>query len=218
LELFFIAEIVVILLLVLVFMLFWLSRPRKSVSLLRLRDHRGVNLSVKKETDLGITCNKKDKVNYHFIKVGQSFVFHEFLSNVTRFFGIEGTVYVPVIDGGQSVHEALSNYLQFLWGREFYEALPAEQKRKIENDKVGITIEVPRPIKNTLKDSEGKELPPFAATDVNDELDSEALRNLFYDEDEAKKSLTSTIYNAIIWFALGALLVYSLIRSGYLGG
>jgi len=213
----FIAEILVILLTTGLVLVMFLSKPRKSVSLLRTRDHRGLNLGVKKETDLGISCNKRDKVNYHFIKAGQSFVFHEFLSNVTRFFAIEGTVYIPLIEGGQSVHEALSNYLQFLWGREFYEALPPEQKRKIENDRIGITIEVPRAKKDDLKDSENKVLPHFTATDVNDELDSEAMRNLFLDEDTQKSNLTHSIYTAVIWFCIGGLLVYSILKSGWLG-
>jgi len=182
-------------------------RPIKKVLLLRLRDYRGQDLTVSQETDLGLFCKAVKGVTHRFIKVGPAWVFHEGGRMITRFIGIEGTAYTGLIKGDGTVNVSVKDFLVFLWGEVFYNGIPKEQRDKVENDVIGITVAVER------GDEEDSGLPTLTASDINDENEAVVLNKL---ADPSDKKTGDTFMKTVINFLLGASVMYFAIHQGWL--
>lgn len=180
-------------------------KPTKKVLLLRPRDRRGQSLSVVQETDLGLVCKPIKKVTHRFIKVGPSWVFHETGRMVTRFLGLEGTAYTALAKGDDIVNISIKEFLEFLWGKEFYGAIPEVQKSKVETDVIGITIKVQK------IDEEEAGLNPLTADDINDENDNIVLSKI---AEPQKTDLSQSIIKNLMWLMLGALSMYFITTRG----
>jgi len=184
------------------------TRPIKVVELLRPRDSRGMTLKVVKETDLGLTCKKAGGVVYRFIKRGRGWTFNKGGRMMTKFFGVEGTAYTGVAKGNVIEQVPVAAYLEELWGKEFYEKIPEKQKKAVERDVVGVTIEVGK------IDAEREGLPPLTANDLNDEGDSFVLEKIAQSARTA--TLRKNLAGNLIWLALGALLMFMATAKGWL--
>ncbi len=180
-------------------------KPTKKVLLLRPRDRRGQSLSVVQETDLGLVCKPIKKVTHRFIKVGPSWVFHETGRMVTRFLGLEGTAYTALAKGDDIVNISIKEFLEFLWGKEFYSAIPEVQKGKVETDVIGITIKVQK------IDEEEAGLNPLTADDINDENDNIVLSKI---AEPQKTDLSQNIIKNLMWLMLGALGMFFITTRG----
>lgn len=182
-------------------------KPTKKVMLLRPRDHRGKSLSIRQETDIGLACKAIKGVTHRFIKIGPSWVFHEGGRMITRFFGIEGTAYTALARGDAIVNVSVKEYLEFLWGEKFYKAIPEAQQTKVETDVIGITIKI------SEIDEDEKGLPTLTSSDINDEDDNLILSKIAKPQ---KQKTSQAIMNTIINFALGAALMYFIVKQGYI--
>ncbi len=180
-------------------------KPSKKVLLLRPRDRRGKSLSVSQETDLGLVCKASKGVTHRFIKVGPSWVFHEGGRMITRFIGLEGTAYTALAKGNEIVNVSVKEFLEFLWGPEFYSAIPKTQRDKVEEDVQGITIKV------QAIDEDEVGLPTLTADDINDENDNIVLAKI---AEPQKASTSQNIMNNIIWLALGAATMFFVVTKG----
>jgi len=181
-------------------------KPVKQVELLRPRDRRGKTLSVAKETDLMLECKKINNVVYRFIKAGSSYVFSKSGRMVTKFFAMEGTAYTAMARGDELVKISVAEFLQGLWGKSFYDAIPSPQKKKVEQDVVGITIEVD-PI-----DIDEHELASLKSTDLDTEGDSIVLEKLAKTQ---KPSTKQNIYQFMVGAAVMASLIFFLMIKGW---
>lgn len=182
-------------------------KPTKKVELLRPRDRRGQTLSVSRETDLALECKKSKGVIYRFIKAGPSWVFNQSGKMVTKFFGMEGTAYTGMMKGNAMVNVPVKEYLEFLWGDKFYNAIPDDQKRKVETDVWGITVEIGK-----IKE-EDYDLTTLTAADIDDEGDTSVLRRIAKAAEPSKKG---QFYQFLVGTLLGGSLVFFLMTQGYI--
>ncbi len=183
--------------------------PKKEVLHLRPRDKRGESLTISDETDLGLICKKKrgGGVN-RYIKRGSGWVFNEAGRMVTRFFGIEGSAYTAYAKEGNEITDiTIPQYLRFLWTDKFYEMVPAEKRRAIESDVIGMTI-APKAV-----NYEAEDLPHLTTDMINDEDDSRMLQKFV----ESNQPKTSADMMRLIFAALlGAFAMYFIVKQGYL--
>lgn len=182
-------------------------RPVKQVELLRPRDRRGKTLTVARETDLGLECKKTANFIYRFIKAGPSWVFTKSGKSITKFFAIEGTAYTARPKGDEMEVVPVSTWLRFLWGDKFYDAIPPKQKRAVETDVVGITVEI-API-----DEEEYDLKRISAADLDDEGDSTVLSKIAKTQ---KPSTKRDIYQFMVGAAMSAAIIFFMLVKGWL--
>jgi hypothetical protein len=181
--------------------------PLTEVYLLRPRDKRGEVHTAEKETDLGIICKRKADIVHRFIKAGCGWTFSVAGRVVTKFFGLEGIAYTALLENGAIIKKDLSDYLVFLWGNEFYDSIPAQFRKAVEEDKVGVTVEVER------LDPADYGLPNLRSSDINDDTDAKVLSKIGGGEE---RKLGQDLYQIAIWFLLGASTVYFLMTRGML--
>lgn len=181
----------------------WRRRPRKEVLFLRPRDRRGEILEVTRETDRSLICEKANPL-HRFIKTSPGYTFVDGSKPVTRFWGIEGTVYTAVVKGGREIKMKLTDFLRDVWGKA-YDKMPKEMREAIEN--VGILVE-PEPI-----DAEGYGLPSLSSDEINDEADAIMLGRL---AQTTKPETRREFYHILIGIGLGVGLTLVLIRWGVL--
>lgn len=181
-------------------------KPVKQVELLRPRDRRGRTLNVGKETDLMLECKKVNNIVYRFIKAGSSYVFSKGGRMVTKFFAMEGTAYTALARGDELVKVSVADFLRNMWGDKFYDAIPTPQRKKVENDVVGITIEV-EPI-----DIDEHELASLKSTDLDTEGDSLVLEKLAKTQ---KPSTKQNIYQFMVGAAVMASIIFFLMIKGW---
>ena len=182
-------------------------KPTKKVLLLRHRDRRGKTLNVTQETEIGLLCKAIKGVTYRFFKFGPSFVFQEGGHMVTRFFGVEGTAYTGVARSTGEENISVKDFLIFLWGEPFYKGIPLVQRQKVEEDRVGITIEIDK------VDEEENGLPTLTASDINDENEAIVLGKL---TPKQKGSTSDSVIKTITTFLLGAAVMYFAVTKGYI--
>jgi len=181
-------------------------KPETRVELLRPRDSRGKILRVVEENDLGLTCKKTSGIVHRFIKAGRGWTFNVRGKMITKFFGMEGRAYTGIIKGDEIVNVSVPNFLKWVWGEKFYNAIPEKQKSSIETDIYGITVEVQRVNEDELG------LPSLRADDVNDEDESIMIRRF------ARGAQASKQGSYINYFAsglIGALLMYLAVTQGW---
>lgn len=181
-------------------------KPENKVDLLRPRDRRGKSLTIARETDLGIECKKTANYIYRFIKAGPAWVFSQGGKMVTKFFAIEGTAYTATVKGDTMVETPVSDYLKFLWGEQFYDSIPAPQKRAVETDVMGITVEI-EPI-----DPEEYGLKTLTAADLDDEGDSIVLNKISRVQ---KPSTKRDLYQFAVGAAMSAAIILFLMVKGW---
>ena len=144
------------------------NSTKKSVLLLRPRDHRGDIIPVEKETVFGLSCKKTNGVNYNFFKYGPSWNFKDGI----RFLAVEGSVYTARVSAmGEEIRETLANTLKMLWGEETYMKLPKQIRAKVEDGTVGVIVK-PTPI------NEEEGIIPMSQDDLLNEEDAEMLKRL----------------------------------------
>lgn len=190
-----------------VFYMYSHFKPEKYVELLRPRDSRGKKLSVTQETDLGIVTRKSGGVVHRFIKKGRGWVFNIGGKMVTKFFGIEGTAYTGKPKGDEIENVPVKDYLIFLWGEKFYKSVPAAQRKTVETDVVGITVDI------TRVDTKKDDLPALTADDINSEDDRRVLEAL---AGAGERSVKQSLYQWLVPFFLGAAVIYFVIKQGFL--
>ena len=117
--------------------------PIKQILHLRPRDRRGQQMVIDNETDLGVVCKKVKGDTYRFIKRGSGWVFNIGGRMVTRFFGVEGSAYTSYAAHGNEFEKvSVEDYLRFIWDDKFYDTIPESQRKIVENDKIGLTVEI----------------------------------------------------------------------------
>jgi len=182
-------------------------KPKKELLLLRPRDRRGEELPIYQETEIGLFCKGAKNVTYRFFKFGPSWIFNKGGRMITRFFGIEGTAYTGVARSTGEENISVKDFLIFLWGEPFYKGIPLVQRQKVEEDRVGITIEIGK------VDEEEHGLPTLSASDINDENENVVLGKL---TPKQKGSTGDTLMKTIMAFFLGAFIMYFVRGQGYL--
>ena len=162
--------------------------PKREVLHLRPRDKRGEKLKVSDETDLAVICKRKNNSVNRYFKKGCAWVFNESGRMVTKFFGMEGTAYTAVARGDEQVKVSVSEFLRTTWGESFYAQIPEDQRRDVETDVVGITVEV------ESIDVDEEDLINLTSDQINDEDDSMMLKKFV---DQSKGSTTKRDITAI---------------------
>lgn len=180
------------------------AKPSREVLFLRPRDRRGERLTITKETDISIACERSNPI-HRFIKLGAGYTFREGGKMLTRFWGIEGTAYTGVLQDVPNQHMSLSAFLRELWGTKVYDNMPSVQKTAVEEDKIGVTI-APVPI---VEEEWG--LPTLTSDDVNDEGDSIVLERI---SNVMKPSGKRELYQMMIGAGLGFGAAAILLRMG----
>jgi len=198
-------------------------KPAREVMYLRERDRRGQRLNITEETATAIFCKARKGVDKRFFKWGGSYVFNEGGKQVTRFFGKEGTAYTykfqstpksDMSEGQESSNPTennsevstgiemgkLKDALIYEWGIDFYNEIPEEQRAKIEDAKVFVTVELESGLSPVGYS-------PVSEEDINEEQDRNAAR-LF--ASSLKTSIKSELYKGFLWAAVGALIMFIL--------
>lgn len=126
-----------------------LLKKKKEVLLLRPRDHRGADLSVKRESDVGLKCNKYEGIEYLIFKHGPGWSF----ANVDRFLAVEGTPMTTYISEDDEIVEvSVPEFLKFAWGDEkLYNRLPSELKDPLEGKWAATVTVKPEKLDPALK-------------------------------------------------------------------
>lgn len=189
---------------ILVFRFLSRAKPTREVLFLRPRDRRGERLVITQETDLSVACERSNPV-HRFIKAGAGYTFKEGGRMVTRFWGIEGTAYTGVLQNARDIKMSISVFLRELWGDRFYDRMPTEQKKQVEEHKIGVTI-APVPI---IEEEYG--LPTLTSDDVNDEGDAVVLQRI---SNVMKPSGKRELYQMMIGAGLGFGAAAILLRMG----
>jgi len=179
------------------------ARPRKEVLFLRPRDRRGEVLEVTRETDRSLICEKSNPL-HRFIKTSPGYTFVDRGKAVTRFWGIEGTVYTAIVKGGKEIKMELTDFLRDAWGKA-YDKMPEKMKQAIKN--VGVLVE---PVPITPQEYG---LPTLSSDEINDEADAIMLSRLAH---VAKPETRREFYQMLIGIGLGVGLALVLIRWGVL--
>lgn len=182
--------------------------PRKEVMHLRPRDKRGEAFKVSDETDLALICNMKNGSVNRYIKRGCGWVFNEKGRMVTRFFGMEGTAYTTEAKGNDIFKVPVSKFLKSYWGETFYNQIPEKQRRAVETDVIGITIEP------TKIEEEEYELPNLTTEQINDEDDAQMLKKFV--QQHREKTTAQDVYRIVIVFVLGFLSAFFVLTKGWI--
>lgn len=128
------------------------------------REFRFVDLDIEEESAVSIECKDKKGMppqKYFKYRPGYTGIVGKFLKKpVTRFFGREGTAYTWQMENGvKKIIDAykgtgkgeidlgnetgtLAAAVQTVWGSEFYSAVPAKQKKLLEDSNIGITVQL----------------------------------------------------------------------------
>ena len=177
---------------------------RKSVFLLRPRDHRFMPVPVDIENARSIVCKKIDKVSRRFYKTGPGWTNPE--KRETVFLAIDGLGYVCNINQPDAPHYSLKEVLTDLWTDEFYNKIPKPYKELVESTNYGLTIDVVIPTEEGL---------PFKSSeDLNEEDRQKMLHELANPEE--KPSLVKTLMPILFGFFAGASVV--LLINTFRGG
>jgi len=150
------------------------------------REFRFVDLDIEEESAVSIECkDKKGMPPQRFFKhrPGYTGIVGKFLKKpVTRFFGREGTAYTWKIEAGKEIKldpGDLGAAVRTVWGEEFYDGVPAKQKKLLEESKLGVTVQL----------EEGPLTPekfhPISEEDIKSEEDRKASETFW----EGKKTL-----------------------------
>ena len=172
----------------LVVVLIYLFKPRgakKVLFMFRRKDKRVLDINVKTENDIMVTCVKRENVVRRFFKMTASWNLD---GRKTLFLGVEGTVFTarPVVKGDTDVSStetqiykvSLADTLRGLWEKGKYEALPKELKDPIENDRIGVTIEVEPFVDDKLT--------PITSDQIHDQDDDMVITKLAKSSGKAK--------------------------------
>jgi len=177
-------------------------KPKKKVELLRPRDNRIKILEVDQETDLGLRCKKSDGIVHTFIKAGRGWTV-EGRNRITKFFGAEGTVYTAIFRDGDAEEVTLREILKLIWGEDFFASVPKIQKDLLDTAKVGVTV---TPIKISPTEYGLEEL---TSADIDNQSD-----NIMLDKIATGDSGRPTVYNNLLYIAIGALAMYFALTRG----
>lgn len=153
-----------------------LFKPKAKNRVIKLlpRDKRFLEFNIEEESAVGILCEEKKGYPLHrFIKLfpGYTGIVGRFLKKaVTLYFGKEGTAYTWRLKN--KINEkigSLADALRIVWGKEFYEVIPEEQRQKVEESKIHVTVNLDDTA--LAKDSDGKDLPIRREEDIKTEED-----------------------------------------------
>lgn len=108
-------------------------------------DHRFIDYDIEEETAVSISCKKKKgypKQRFFKYHPGFTGIMGKFIKKpVTRFLGIEGTAYTWEMKNGEYVDAgSFQDVLRAIWGEDFWDYVPEEQKNLLEDKKIKVTI------------------------------------------------------------------------------
>ena len=172
--------------------------PAKRVELLRPRDHRGEELKIEKETIVGVQCKPEKGSVMRFLKYGPSYVFNLGGKMLTRFYGIEGSVYTVRMEYLNSIQQSLEKHLRFLWGDAEYNKMPQPLRKAVEDDRVGVTISFDMPTQTTGGD--GEIATGLSSQYLNEESDATILGQI---AEKTKPSTKREFYQLLTGMGLG---------------
>ena len=190
-----------------------LFKPKAKNRVIKLlpRDKRFLEFNIEEESAVGILCEPKKGYPLHrFIKLlpGYTGIVGRFLKKaVTLYFGKEGTAYTWRLKN--KIEEkigSLADALRIVWGQEDYDIIPEELRRKIEESKINVTVNLDDTA--LAQDSEGKDLPVRREEDIKTEEDRVAAQT--YWEGKAIATRKQWLeYLFIVGFGFGVALVAS---------
>lgn len=151
-------------------------KPRAKNRVIKLlpRDKRFIEFNIEEESAVGILCEKNKGYPLHrFIKLfpGYTGIVGRFLKKaVTLYFGKEGTAYTwQVKNKVEKKIGSLAKAVQVVWGQKFYSVIPEEQREKLEESKINVTVNLDDTA--LAEDSEGELLPVRREEDIKTEED-----------------------------------------------
>lgn len=133
------------------------SSGKKSIIVFSPKDKRAKEIKIKEETETRLDCGKIGTVDVRYYKTGPGW---NFPGGVTKFIGIDGTAYTSVILDDKPRTVKLSEALQFLWGWDAYNKMPAALRGPLEKHQFGVTIypeKVPDEDKNLKINAEDRD-------------------------------------------------------------
>lgn len=200
-----ISTIVLVGLLIGVIFFYQTRTPITLIEQLRPRDRRFNIMTVNNETDLSLHCKQKGGAFWRFIKLGTAWGGNIKGRAVTKFFGIEAYIWTTIFKDAKKVKVTISEFLRDCWGDDFYNTIPRPQRIKLEDGRIGLTVE---PVEKFIGFDEN-----ISAEQINDEDEKIVLGGL---AGGIKKATKQDIYKAALPFILGAMVMYFLIKQGYL--
>jgi len=153
-----------------------LFKPRAKNRVIKLlpRDKRFIEFNIEEESAVGILCeDKKGHPLHRFIKLfpGYTGMVGRFLKKaVTLYFGREGTAYTWRLKS--KIKEelgSLASALKVVWGEEFYGVIPEEQRKKVEESQINVTVKLDDT--EIAEDGKGNPLPLRREEDIKTEED-----------------------------------------------
>lgn len=123
------------------FYLYIQIKPTQRVLYFSEEEHRGEEFKVKRVTP-AFLYSKKGKDEYRFIRFRDAYAFNIGMKNVSRWLGKKGTAYAKKLQSGKVGEFTLWNVMRSVWGDEVCNALVDEQKQKLIESEVMITVDL----------------------------------------------------------------------------
>jgi hypothetical protein len=102
---------------------------RKTVMLMRPADLRFTEIPIKRETDLGLECDKVEGISWRFFKSGPAWSGDKSV----KFLAAEGTPLISYIQADKKEATcAIPEFLNMAWGEGYYKKLPKELRDMLD--------------------------------------------------------------------------------------
>ena len=123
-------------------------RPKAKNQVMKLipRDRRFIDFNISKENAFSLMCESvKGFPPQRFLKYAPGWTgsVGKFLKRMrTRYLGQEGTAYTWKTESEKVKIGSLAKALRGLWGEEFYGQVPEDKRKKLEESKINVTVEL----------------------------------------------------------------------------
>lgn len=161
-------------------------RPKAKDQVMKIipRDRRFQDFNVAQENAFSVECeNVKGFPPQRFVKLRPGFTgkVGRFIKKaITRYIGIEGTAYTQLIESGKKELGTLADALRGLWGLKFYNTVPEDKRRELEESKINVIVEI-NPEFNP------EDFPEISEEDIFDEEDRKGAETYWQGKKQSEK-------------------------------
>jgi hypothetical protein len=153
----------------------WMQiKPVKKILYFSEEEHNGIEYTVKRTTPAHLYTRKKGGDQYRFIRFRDAFTFQLGFRAVTRWLAKKGTAYCKKLESGEVGNFTLYKVMQAVWGDDVIDALVDEQKQKLIDSNVLITVKLEEGL--TPKGANGEDYKTMGELYIKNESDAEMAR------------------------------------------
>jgi len=175
-------------------------KGKNRIMYFREKDGRGQELPV--EVEDHISCDTRSKPPLRIFKYGRSyeFIVGKLKRKITTHLVKEGTAYSWTLLGHSNPHDidlefdTLEDAVRAKWGKRFYKGVPENQKRKLRDNKLLVTV-------GLEKGSTPEGYEPISEVDINYKGEQD-MANIF--ARGAKAAIQGTTVQNLAWMGFGA--------------